>query len=329
MKSCSLKSELTDYPGCLYSENLTLQDLREGGRYHPIPDFCSEEQNNHVKYFQKSITICDDNHLNSSSITKDETEGKGPNMYNSPIAITETDGIFLPTTPRTKEYGVYNRKNIRVRGRSDNQNYSQMKAKQNDVDIADKSDAQRVIIDEASGKVNNAIVAKVLKEEKTKFQVTNSNICSTTNATPEMTVSSCKETAVIDLKNSINDLKRTLQKNNSTHETHDPGISASFTLNDLYKSARSTLGTNHTKIFPIEPTKTSPLQHTEPKFLNLSSSIFSAFPRENPLLSLANCNETVLGTYPVLYTGLKTHQLQAKTLNRKMISNMIANGSLS
>jgi len=329
MKSRSLKSELTDYPGCLCSENLTLQDLREGGRYHPIPDFCSEEQNNHVKYFQKSITICDDNHLNSSSITKDETEGKGPNMYNSPIAITETDGIFLPTTPGTKEYGVYNRKNIRVRGRSENQNYSQMKTKQNDVDIADKSDAQRVIIDEASGKVNNAIVAKVLKEEKTKFQVTNSNICSTTNATPEMTVSSCKETAVIDLKNSINDLKRTLQKNNSTHEAHDPGISASFTLNDLYKSARCTVGTNHTKIFPIEPTKTSPLQHTEPKFFNLSSSIFSAFPRENPQFLLANCNETVLGTYPVLYTGLKNHQLQAKTLSRKMISNKIANGSLS
>ena len=79
----------------------------------------------------------------------------------------------------------------------------------------------------------------------------------------------------------------------------------------------------------MEPTKILPLQQSEPKCFNPSSFIFSAFQRQNPLLLLANRNETVIGTYAVFYTGLKTHQLQAKTLNRKMISNMIANGSLS
>jgi len=98
-----LKSELTDYAGSVRSESLTVQDLREGGKLKSIPYLRSEEQKNNAQYFRKDNRFRCDNHLNASSITKDLSDRKGAYTNKSAIAMDETDGVFVPTIPMTKE----------------------------------------------------------------------------------------------------------------------------------------------------------------------------------------------------------------------------------
>lgn len=297
-----LKSELTDYAGCLRGESLTVQDLREGGKLKSISSFRSKKQTK-VKYLQKSGRIRNNIHLNSQPICKDLSEGKGTYINNSAISMTETDGIFVPTIPMSKEYGAYNR--ICLPGHAKSKSYSHTKT-QNSVEIADETSIlqsyiRSPVIDETSLKLKDENVAKFSREEKGNFQDTNSKICPTTHAIPQTVVSSCNEKSLGDLKKSFNDAKKALQLNNSTSGTHNSCIS-SFALNDPNEMANCNVTRNHSKIFFIEPIKTLALQHCEPNFCNPSAFRFSVFPGQSPYFSLANFNQTILSTDPVFHT---------------------------